>query len=64
MQEDDAARGDGSTEERPERALKKTPRSPKGDKRDKEARLAAALRENLRRRKAEPGKADRDKETD
>ncbi len=38
--------------ERPEEALNKTPAPPKGGKQAKEARLAAALRENLRRRKA------------
>lgn len=64
MQEDDARQSGGPAGSCPGEGLKKTPRSPKGDKRDKEARLAAALRENLRRRKAEPGKADRDKETD
>ena len=35
----------------PDEALKKAPRPPKGGK-AKEARLAVALRENLRRRKA------------
>lgn len=36
----------------PDKALKKPPTPLKGGKEKKEARLAAALRENLRRRKA------------
>lgn len=41
-----------NAEDRPDEALKKPPAPPKGGKETKEARLAAALRENLRRRKA------------
>ena len=39
-------------DDRPEEALKPPPGPPKGGKDAKEARLASALRENLRRRKA------------
>lgn len=48
-------------EERPDEALKKPPRPSKGGRESKEARLAAALRENLRRRKAA---ARKEKETE
>ena len=41
-----------ATADRPDEALKKTPAPSKGGKAEKEKRLAAALRENLRRRKA------------
>jgi len=52
MQKDDSAsRGAGKTGRRPDEALKKAHGAAKGGGEDKEARLAAALRENLRRRK-------------
>ncbi len=38
-------------EDRPHEALKKAPAPAKGGREKREARLAAALRENLRRRK-------------
>lgn len=47
--------------ERPDEALKKPPLPSKGGRESKEARLAAALRENLRRRKAA---ARKEKETE
>ncbi len=48
----------------PDEALKNPSRPAKGGGRDKEARLAAALRENLRRRKAGARKDNRLKDTD
>jgi len=45
-------KGSPEAADRHDEALKRMPGPSKGGKRQKEARLAAALRENLRRRKA------------
>jgi hypothetical protein len=52
MQKNSPEAATGNAEERPDEALKKPSVPSKGGKEKKEARLAAALRENLRRRKA------------
>lgn len=56
----------GAPEDDPEDALKKPPAPPKGGKDRRETRLAKALRDNLRRRKAAGrlGDGREDKEAD
>jgi hypothetical protein len=67
MTRDDPDRNQsGAPEHDPEEALKKPPARPKGGKDGREARLAKALRDNLRRRKAagRQGAGRKEKETD
>jgi len=53
-----------TAENSPQEALKKSPGPAKGGREKREARLAAALRENLRRRKAPPPMKNDGKDTD